>query len=198
MRARVRKGSRVGFTLIEILVVVIIIGILGSISIGNFISAQDRARISGLTSNLKTISVGLETFSADNNGHYPASGSEFGGAGVGLLTARYLPGDRWPRSPWSRNVTQANSLFADASIAPMVTAVIFATTPGMTLPAVGKKPFDFMPGGGAQPITTTYTSNTYGAVVYDYDPSDTTYVLYGIGKDHNKALLAAARSNNGN
>jgi prepilin-type N-terminal cleavage/methylation domain-containing protein len=190
--------ARKGFTLIELLVVVVIIGILGAISIGNFQSAQDKARVASLTGNLKIISLGLETYSSDNNGHYPTSGSEFGGAGVGLLTARYLPGDKWPKSPWSRQITQANSLFADAATPPLVTAAVFALTPGMTLPAVGKKPASIIPGPGQQPLSTTYNINTYGAVVYDYDPPDTTYVLYGIGKDHNIALLAAARSNNGN
>jgi len=52
-----------GFTLIELMIVVAIIGILAAIAIPNFIRFQARARQSEANSNLKTLFTGLRTFS---------------------------------------------------------------------------------------------------------------------------------------
>ncbi len=52
-----------GFTLIELMIVVAIIGILAAIAIPNFLRFQARARQSEANSNLKTLFTGLRTFS---------------------------------------------------------------------------------------------------------------------------------------
>ena len=57
-----RRNSH-GFTLIELMIVVAIIGILAAIAIPNFIRFQARARQSEANSNLKTLFTGLRTFS---------------------------------------------------------------------------------------------------------------------------------------
>jgi len=64
-----RLWSR-GFTLIELLIVVAIIAILAAIALPNFLEAQVRAKVSRAKSDIRTISVGLETYAVDNN-HYP-------------------------------------------------------------------------------------------------------------------------------
>jgi len=51
----VRRGSRKGFTLIEILIVVIILGILAAIVIPQFSSASTQARTSALQSTVQTL-----------------------------------------------------------------------------------------------------------------------------------------------
>lgn len=63
--------SKKGFTLIELMVVIVIIGILVAIALPNFISAQDRAKISSVKSNLHTVQTMLETYSVDWSGQYP-------------------------------------------------------------------------------------------------------------------------------
>lgn len=50
-----------GFTLIELMIVVAIIGILAAIAIPNFIRFQARARQSEVTTNLKSLFTGLRT-----------------------------------------------------------------------------------------------------------------------------------------
>jgi prepilin-type N-terminal cleavage/methylation domain-containing protein len=49
------KRSRKGFTLVEILIVVIILGILAAIVIPQFTQASTEARLSNLKTNLQTV-----------------------------------------------------------------------------------------------------------------------------------------------
>lgn len=63
-----------GFTLIELLIVVAIIGILAAIAVPNFLNAQLRAKLSRCASDLRTLSVALDSYRLDNNA-YP--GGEF-------------------------------------------------------------------------------------------------------------------------
>ncbi|WP_224243972.1 prepilin-type N-terminal cleavage/methylation domain-containing protein [Hyalangium gracile] len=61
-----RQSSR-GFTLIELMIVVAIIGILAAIAIPNFLRFQARARQSEANSNLKTLFTGFRTLSKRPN-----------------------------------------------------------------------------------------------------------------------------------
>ncbi|MFB3786603.1 MAG: prepilin-type N-terminal cleavage/methylation domain-containing protein [bacterium] len=65
--------SRHAFTLIELLIVVAIIGILAAIAVPNFLNAQVRAKVSRAVSDMRNISLALETYRLDNNA-YPAWG----------------------------------------------------------------------------------------------------------------------------
>ena len=60
-----------GFTLIELLIVVAIIGILAGIAIPNFLGARNRARISRVFADLRTIGTALESYYVDNT-EYPS------------------------------------------------------------------------------------------------------------------------------
>ena len=62
---------RSGFTLVEILIAVVILGILAAIVIPQFTNASESAKASSLVSQLQTIRSQLELYQVQHNGMYP-------------------------------------------------------------------------------------------------------------------------------
>jgi len=62
--------NRKGFTLIELMIVVVIIGILAAIAIPNFISMQDRAKEAKTKGAAHTVQLAAEDFAVRNDGVY--------------------------------------------------------------------------------------------------------------------------------
>jgi len=65
-----------GFTLIELMVVVVIIGILAAIAIPNFISMQKRAKEASVKNNMHTLQLAAEDFSTLTEGIYACDCAE--------------------------------------------------------------------------------------------------------------------------
>ena len=61
-----------GFTLIEILIVVVILGILGAVVVPNILSRPDTARVQAAQTDLRVLSQTLEIYRLDNF-QYPSS-----------------------------------------------------------------------------------------------------------------------------
>lgn len=57
------------FTLIELLIVVAIIAILAAIAVPNFLEAQTRAKVSRVTSDMRSLATAMETYRLDNSGY---------------------------------------------------------------------------------------------------------------------------------
>jgi general secretion pathway protein G len=74
MTARTRKTQ--GFTLVEILIVVVILGILAAIVIPQFTSASETAKGSSLVSQLQTLRSQIELYQIQHNGDYPETWAE--------------------------------------------------------------------------------------------------------------------------
>jgi prepilin-type N-terminal cleavage/methylation domain-containing protein len=66
-----RKNT--GFTLVEILIVVIILGILAAIVIPQFTEASNDARVSAVVSDLQTVRSQIELFKVQHLDQYPGS-----------------------------------------------------------------------------------------------------------------------------
>ncbi|MDX2114401.1 MAG: prepilin-type N-terminal cleavage/methylation domain-containing protein, partial [Planctomycetota bacterium] len=65
------RNRRSGFTLVEILIVVVILGILAAIVIPQFTSASQEAIKGALQSQLQTISSQVELYRVRNAGQLP-------------------------------------------------------------------------------------------------------------------------------
>ena len=88
--------SQKGFTLIELMIVVVIIGILAAIAIPNFIAMQDRAKEGSTKANMHTFQLAAEDWGVQHDGAYGATADT-----VSLL----LPGAGSNyRNPFDRSV----------------------------------------------------------------------------------------------
>ncbi|MEO1238009.1 MAG: prepilin-type N-terminal cleavage/methylation domain-containing protein, partial [Planctomycetota bacterium] len=66
-----RSPKAKGFTLVEILIVVVILGILAAIVIPQFTSASEAAKASSLSTQLQSIRSQLQLYQIEHNGNYP-------------------------------------------------------------------------------------------------------------------------------
>lgn len=67
-----RNQVRGAFTLVEILIVVVILGILAAIVVPQFTNASEDAQAGNVATQLSTIRNQIELFRARNSGQYPA------------------------------------------------------------------------------------------------------------------------------
>lgn len=104
-----RHAKQQGFTLIEIMVVIVILGILGTIVAPKVLKSPDKARVTKAKQDLQVISAALDMYKLDNF-NYPDTDQ-----GLEALTQRPTSGEdvpNWqeggyikkvPTDPWGRD-----------------------------------------------------------------------------------------------
>ena len=65
-----KRNARKGFTMVELMAVLIILGLLAAVVVRNFVGQTDRARVTTTKANLKLLHMAVNQFKMDN-GRFP-------------------------------------------------------------------------------------------------------------------------------
>ena len=69
-KLRERSNGEGGFTLVELLVVMLILGLLAAIAIPSFFNQRDKAKDADAKADVRTAQTAMETYNTDNDGSY--------------------------------------------------------------------------------------------------------------------------------
>ena len=94
---------RQGFTLVELLIVVAIVGVLVTIAAPNFLSAQVRAKVARAQADIATISTVLELYATDQN-DYPPNDGRYNVTPVQLTTPTSYLSSRMIIDPFAEQI----------------------------------------------------------------------------------------------
>jgi type IV pilus assembly protein PilA len=70
---RARGEGEAGFTLVELLVVMLILGLLAAIAIPSFFNQRDKAKDADAKESVRTAETAMETYATDNDGFYTSA-----------------------------------------------------------------------------------------------------------------------------
>ena len=125
--------KRNGFTLVEILIVVVILGILAAIVIPQFSDASEQANLSSLTSNLQTVRSQIQLYKIQHNGALPGAGTaDFTAALTGVTSmagATVAVGTSGAVGPYLQAIPK-NPYVTGADAATVVEGVVAPTVDG--------------------------------------------------------------------
>ncbi len=108
------RGRQRGFTLIEIMIVVVILGILAALVVPKIMSRPEQARVVAARADISTIMQALKLYELDN-GTYPTTDQGLQALvskpTVPPIPANWKPGgylERLPKDPWGHDYLYLN------------------------------------------------------------------------------------------
>ncbi len=151
LRKKLKKQN--GFSLIELMMSVVILGVLAALVIGNLNEAVARARYSSMKSNMHNLQVLAETYSGYYGGIYPGTLSQ-------LTTHAKNPSNNYWKD-FKNPFSGVNDTIVDMS---NVTSTAALTAGGVIY-------------GGSDSPTNMFVSNFYSP------PLTSSYVIYGADRN---------------
>lgn len=134
VKSLVKRNTNKGFTLVELLVVVVIIGILAAIALPNFIGAQTKAKGAAVKGNMRTVQIASESYATDAGGQYGATPTDILPYGPGGANTLGGTAGTWPANPVDSTVTSVTlgPNYATAAAVIAARATVGAGTAGQT------------------------------------------------------------------
>jgi len=100
---RVTGSKPKGFSLIELMVVVVIIGLLASMVIPNMTRMAGRAKEAAVKQNMHMLQTAVEDFAVLSTGRYPDNGTDT--ADDGRTVKQLCPGAAYPENPYTHTAS---------------------------------------------------------------------------------------------
>jgi len=171
--SRLTTGNLTGFTFIELGIVVVIIGIVATISIIAFNSVSAKNRDTKRIGDIRSIQTALELYYNRNNG-YPATLTP----GLPLSNGGKVYLDKVPSAPGHPDGTCTTDAYTYTLIGNSYTLDYCL---GGSVQNIGPGKFTAMPGQiGVQSLATNLTNLTFSETVANYAFSAVTYAYNGL------------------
>ena len=120
---KINTSRTAGFTLVEIMIVVAIIGLLAAIAIPNFVKARNTSQANACINNMRQIDSAIQQWALEK-------GKKDTDAPVSAEVAAYIKGNAMPHCP----AGGAYTLAATVATVPSVTCPNAGLTPAHVLP----------------------------------------------------------------
>lgn len=205
-----RNKSFLGFTIVELLVVIVVIGVLAAITIVSYTGISQKAIASSLQSDLATASTQLKMFQVENSA-YPNSITDCPTPSAGNLCLKATPGNNYS-SYSANNTTSPQTFILLASNGGQIYKINNSSTPIALEPAPLSPVADWLAttqgdhyGNFYDLVTKQYATVTRNTPKTIYDP--TTQHIYDIpvnklavnprsdGKNGVEAVIEGQRTN---